>query len=129
MKTCKKCGIEKEDSEYSSKYSWCRACCSANYHANKHKKDKEKKKTQAHEYYLKRKNKAAEVNTTMPQPEITQDTLYYWKLNKQMIILLDENDNVVRRFKSNFVQDEDFVTNIRIEIVLRFGIAPKNLKE
>lgn len=69
------------------------------------------------------------ISNKMKQPPITPDTNYKWQLNKNMINLLDENGQIVRKFKNQYVQDEDFVTNIRIELVLRFGINPKNLKE
>lgn len=61
--------------------------------------------------------------------EISKDRQYSWKLQKDIIQLLDENEKIIRKFKNQFVQDVDFVTNVRIEIVLRFGINPKNLKE
>ena len=65
----------------------------------------------------------------MRQPDIQSDTTYKWKLNKNMINLLDESEQVVRKFKNSYVENEDFQANIRIEIVLRFGISPKLLKE
>lgn len=76
------------------------------------------------------RKKRSEINITeMKQPDIQPDITYTWKLNKNMINLFDENGQIVRKFKNQYVQDEDFITNIRIEIILRFGIAPKNLKE
>jgi len=69
------------------------------------------------------------ISNEMKQPPITPNITYKWKFNKNMILLLDENDQVVRKFKNNYAENEDLVTNIRIEIILRFGIAPKNLKE
>lgn len=76
-----------------------------------------------------RKNRS-EINIdTMRQPDILENTTYKWKINKNMILLLDENEQVVRKFKNNCNNDEDFITNTRVQIVLRFGINPKLLKE
>jgi hypothetical protein len=69
------------------------------------------------------------VNSSMKQPEITPDTRYTWIQNKNMINLLNENSEIVRKFKNPFVQDEEFIGNVRWEIILRFGINPKLLKE
>lgn len=77
----------------------------------------------------KERKKRESVNNDMKQPDILENTTYSWKLHNGMILLLDENNIVVRKFKNVFVQDEDFVTNVRIDIVLRFGINPKMLKE
>lgn len=70
-----------------------------------------------------------QLENEMRQPDIISDTTYKWKLKNGMILLLDESEQIVRKFKNSYVENEDFITNIRIEIVLRFGISPKLLKE
>lgn len=77
----------------------------------------------------KERKKREIVKSEMKQPDITPDTRYNWQLNKKMINLLNENGEIVRKFKNQFVQDEEFIGNVRWEIVVRFGINPKNLKE
>ena len=77
----------------------------------------------------KRKKPTILIYKDMKQPDILENTNYLWKLKNGMILLLDENDNIVRKFKNQYVENADFVTNIRIEIILRFGISPKLLKE
>lgn len=69
------------------------------------------------------------VNMDMKQAKICENTIYTWQNKNNMILLLDENKKIVRKFKNVIIQDEDFVIKTREQIVLRFGIAPKNLKE
>jgi len=86
-------------------------------------------KSKAYEFKKIHGKSKTKLENEMKQPDIQPDITYTWKLNKNMINLFDENGQIVRKFKNQYVQDEDFITNIRIEIILRFGIAPKNLKE
>lgn len=127
MRKCKKCGLEQEDSEFSHKYDWCKSCKRAYYRENR-ERTKERSNLRSKEYHRNKKNNESAVNNKM-QPEITIDTTYYWKLNKQMIILMNESGDVVRKFKNQYVEDEDFVGNVRWSIVVKFGIRPDLLKE
>lgn len=76
------------------------------------------------------KRRRVEINIEdMKQQPIQSDTIYKWTHKNDMILILDENEKIVRKFKNVIIQDEDFVIKIRENIILRFGIAPKFLKE
>lgn len=86
-------------------------------------------KSKAYEFKKIHGKSKTQLEKEMKQPDILENTNYLWKLKNGMILLLNENDQIVRKFKNSYAENEDFVTNIRIEIILRFGISPKLLKE
>jgi len=86
-------------------------------------------KSKAYEFKKIHGKSKTKLENEMKQPNIQPDITYKWKLNKNMINLFDENDQIVRKFKNSYAENDDFIINIRIEIILRFGINPKLLKE
>ncbi len=90
---------------------------------------KKEYKSKAYEFKKIHGKSKTKLENEMKQPDIQPDITYTWKLNKNMINLFDENDQIVRKFKNSYAENEDFMANIRIEIILRFGINPKLLKE
>lgn len=75
----------------------------------------------------KKRKTYVKVNTLMAP--IDKTTKYTWSENKGMILLKDSEGNLIRKFKNSFKNDEDFITNVRWIIVIRFGIAPAMLLE